>query len=104
MKKYMMATKAIHKLGDISSDEPDLCYIHREDDENYIGNWVTGFGLINVKFPKATTRELTPKEIEYFNSQYIQLSDLPPVKLNVGDSAKAARDTVVLKMLEVKPL
>jgi len=94
MKKYMMATKAIHKLGDISSDKPDLCVISSEDDENYIGCWVTGPGFIEVgfievgffeiKFPKATTRELTPKEAEYYNSQYIQLSDYPPVKLNVG--------------------
>ena len=25
--KYMMATTAIHKLGDISSDTPDLCRV-----------------------------------------------------------------------------
>lgn len=84
MKKYMMATKAIHKLGDISSDEPDLCLIHSEDNENWIGNWVTGFGFINVKFPKISTRELTCEEIEKYNKQYVQLSDHPPIKLNVG--------------------
>jgi hypothetical protein len=83
MKKYMMATKATHKLGDISSDEPDLCLIIKEDDENYIGSWVTGFGFINVKFPKATTRELTPEEIKHYNSTWVQVSDHPPVKMNV---------------------
>lgn len=84
MKKYMMATKAIHKLGDISSSEPDLCIIYREDDENWIGNWVTGLGFINVKFPKISTRELTREEIEKYNKQYAQLSDHPPIKLDVG--------------------
>ena len=65
-RRYMMATTAIHKLGDISSDEPDLCSITDEDEENYIGMWVTGYGFFGVKFPKATTRELTVKEIEKY--------------------------------------
>lgn len=38
MARYMMATQAIHRLGDISREEPDLCVIHSEDAENYIGN------------------------------------------------------------------
>ena len=57
-----MATKAVHKLGDISRNKPDLCIVHDEDEKNYIGNWVTGFGFINVKFPKNTTRELSEEE------------------------------------------
>lgn len=69
--KYMMATKAIHLLGDISSDEPDLCEIHSEDNENYIGNWVTGAGFIDVKFPKATTRELTEEERQRFHGKMV---------------------------------
>lgn len=60
--RYMMATTAIHKLGDISREEPDLCAVYGEDDENYIGRWATGFGFFNVKFPKTTTRELTEEE------------------------------------------
>jgi len=83
MGKYMMATKAIHKLGDISSDSPDICHIHGEDEDNYIGNWVTGYGFINVKFSKATTRDLTPDEIEKYNDTYIAFSGNPPQKLKV---------------------
>lgn len=82
--RYMMATKANHKLGDISSDEPDLCLVKDEDADNYIGSWVTGFGFFNVKFPKETTRELTPEEITYYNSKQIQIEDQPPCSLNVG--------------------
>lgn len=78
-----MATKAMHKLGDISSDTPDLCFIHEETDEHYIGNWVTGFGLINVEFPKETTRELTPEEIAHYNLMQVQIADHPPYKLKV---------------------
>ncbi len=81
--KYMMATTAIHKLGDISSDEPDLCHIYHEDDENYYGMWVTGMGFFDVKFPKETTRELTVEEIEKYNKTCVQISDHPPQKLKV---------------------
>lgn len=83
MGKYMMATKATHKLGDISSDEPDLCFIGEETDEHYIGNWVTGFGFINVHFPKATTRELTSEEVKHFNKMNIRIGSGPSVKLKV---------------------
>jgi hypothetical protein len=81
--KYMMATTAIHKMGDISSDIPDLCHVSRENAENYYGMWVTGFGFVNVRFPKETTRELTPEEIEKYNKMSVQVSNQPPIKLKV---------------------
>ena len=81
--KYMMATKAIHKMGDISRDKPDLCIINSEDESNYIGNWVTGYGFVEVEFPKETTRELTEEEIKNYNKSFIRLSDNPPIKLKV---------------------
>ena len=71
--KYMMATTAIHQLGDISSDTPDICIIHKEDEDNYIGNWVFGLGFINVKFPKASTRDLTEEEKVKFNGQKVAM-------------------------------
>ena len=83
--KYMMATIAIHKVGDISSDVPDLCYVHEETETDYIGSWVTGFGFINVRFPKETTRGLTTEEIKKYNKMSVQLSDYPLIKLNVGE-------------------
>ena len=76
--KYMIGTTAIHKLGDISREEGDLCRISKEDNENYYGSWVTGFGFFDVKFPKSTTRELTPEEVEYWNKKYIQINSQPP--------------------------
>jgi len=69
--KYMMATKAYHKLGDISSNAPNLCSVSGENGEFYVGSWVTGYGFFHVNFPKETTRELTQKEIEHYNTQYI---------------------------------
>lgn len=71
--KYMMATTAIHQLGDISSDEPDLCIVNDEDADNYIGNWVTGLGFFGVKFPKVTTRDLTPDEIATYNGRQLAI-------------------------------
>lgn len=74
--KYMMATKAIHQLGDISSKEPDICVIHKEDADNYIGNWVFGLGFVGVKFPKSSTRDLTPEEVKEYNGKQLVMSGL----------------------------
>jgi hypothetical protein len=81
--KYMMATTAIHQLGDISSTAPDLCRVTSEDEENYIGMWVEGIGFFGVKFPKATTRDLTAEEIEKYNKMSIQISSQMPMRLKV---------------------
>lgn len=83
MNKYMMATKAMHKLGDISSDVPDLCYIQDEDEKNYIGSWVFGLGFCEVKFPKETTRDLTEVEIKRYNGSAVQIGSNDPIKLKV---------------------
>ncbi len=72
--RYMVATKAIHELGDISDNSPKLCSIHGEDEKNFIGEWVTGFGFLNVKFPKETTRELTPEEIYECDGEMIAIN------------------------------
>lgn len=80
---YAMATKAIHQLGDISRDEPDLCYLKHEAEEHYTGAWVTGYGFINVRFPKETTRPLTQEEVEQYNKQYVQIASHIPIKLKV---------------------
>lgn len=81
--KYMMGTTAIHQLGDISREEEDLCLVRFEHGDNYVGSWVTGMGFMEVKFPKATTRELNEVEIEFFNKQFVQLASNPPMKLKV---------------------
>jgi hypothetical protein len=82
--KYLMGTKAYHQLGEISRDEPDLFYAKNETKECYLGSWVTGMGFFNVCFPKETSRELTKKEIKYYNKKYVAINSNPPVKLNVG--------------------
>ena len=71
--KYMMATTAIHQLGDISSEEPDLCIVVEETETDYIGNWVFGLGFFGVKFPKATTRELNEAEIAEYQGMKLAM-------------------------------
>jgi hypothetical protein len=66
-----MMAKAFSKAGDLSRDEPDLAIIGSEDVENYIGNWQTGFGFINVRFPKETTRELTEEEKTFYRTKFV---------------------------------
>jgi hypothetical protein len=45
--------------------------VYSEDGDNYIGNWRTGFGYINVHFPKDTTRELTAEERDKYASKVV---------------------------------
>lgn len=52
---HMMATKAYHLLGQISNETPAVCFIYNETERFYVGNWVYGFGFIDVLFPKETT-------------------------------------------------
>jgi len=80
MAKYMMATKAFAKLGEISSKEPQLCVIYGEDGENYIGNWVGGH-CVDVKFPKSTTRELTEKEAEEYHGMGVHYGGGPVIRI-----------------------
>ena len=82
--KYLMGTKAIHLLGDISSDDYDLFIASGETDKNWIGSWVTGFGFFHVCFPKETSRELTTEEIEKYSKTYVRIGSQPAVKLNVS--------------------
>lgn len=83
--RYMMATKAIHQLGDISSEVPDICLVRRETETDYIGEWVTGFGFIDVRFPKATTRELTEDEHNRFNGSRYQIGSGPVFEIRTKD-------------------
>lgn len=86
--QHMMATKAMHKLGDISRDVPDLCIVNAMEGDNYIGAWVEGFGFIGVKFPKATTRPLTFEEIKRYDGMRLRINStvLPtPLKIRAGD-------------------
>lgn len=83
---YMMATKAYHKLGDISRDTPDLVFVDSSDADNYIGHWVFGFGFVGVKFPKETTRNLTPEEIEKYNNSYMSIGGVAhPLNVTPSD-------------------
>lgn len=68
--KYMMATKAFHKLGDVSSDTPDLCQVFKMDKKYYYGHWVEGYGL-NVRFPKKTTKYLTKEQVKYYKNKSV---------------------------------
>ena len=76
MKRYMLATKAFHILGDISSDYPDLCEISAQDNNNYYGIWSTGFGFIDVRFPKNTTRDLNKDEIDKYKSHCLTMGGM----------------------------
>jgi hypothetical protein len=72
-----MATRAWHKLigWRMAMPFPDLCYVKEEDRDNYFGFWVCGIGAIGVKFPKATTRDLTEAEADKLSRASFRLGD-----------------------------
>lgn len=72
--RYVMATKAHHRLGDLSREVPDLCIVDSEDEDNYYGHWVDGFRFTHVRFPKATTRPLSESEIARYHGHHIRHS------------------------------
>lgn len=93
--RFMMATAAHHAFGDISRDEPDLAVIYGEDEDAYLGQWVTGFGFLNVRFPKATTRELTGEERQRYASGFVELNGfIAPIGVAADqpDEMDAVRD------------
>lgn len=57
---------AIHRTGNISREEDDIfivyVYRHKERDDEYIGNWLTGFRLVDVHVKKKHCRRLTKGE------------------------------------------
>lgn len=71
----MIATTATHKMGDISRKTPDICIINATDKDNYYGHWVTGFGFIDVAFPKKTTHKLTADDIEKYHGMVIHMGN-----------------------------
>lgn len=81
--RYMIATKAIHKLGDLSRDS-DICRVTEEDDDNYYGMWLTGYGFFNVRFPKETTRDMTDEEFEKYSNTSVQLSNHESQRLRMN--------------------
>lgn len=82
-RKYLMATKASHRGKDVSSDEPDLCFINGEECDDWIGGWVIGLRLMETRFPKATTRELTEAEIKEYEHLCVQIGNGPGIHVTV---------------------
>lgn len=82
---YRMATKATHLTGDLSSEEPDICYIYGETKTYYVGMWLLGYGFGDVKFPKETTRKLTRKEADYWNTRGVQIGHQPINAIHIDE-------------------
>lgn len=57
---------AIHQLGNIKRDvlNAELIVVNGEDEEFYIGNFVEGFGFVDVKFRKEDCRKATLEELD----------------------------------------
>lgn len=60
--KIRHGTEAHHMLGDISRPSGDYFIVDQDDGDDYVGHWLTGFGFIEVRFPKHTTRDISDDE------------------------------------------
>jgi len=81
--RYMMATQAIHAVGNISRDEPSLAIVYRETERDWIGEWATGMGFVNVRFPKETTRELTDAEKAFYRTKLLEVGGMTrPIRID----------------------
>ena len=58
--------KAIHKLGDISRNylSAELIFVVSEDENNWIGYYVEGYGFIDVEFAKEDCRDASDEEVK----------------------------------------
>lgn len=76
---YMMGTRAVHFFaGDISREEPELCLVYNQDGEDWIGQWVEGLGFFDVRFPKASTRDLTEEEKRLYHKRRLVVGNNTP--------------------------
>lgn len=57
-----ISTEAQHLMGDISRDNPDTFTAVGETNTAYYGQWIEGYGYINVMFPKTSVRKATEEE------------------------------------------
>lgn len=74
--KIMMGTEAYHNLGNISRDDYDWFLAESQTPDYWVGQWRTGFGFINVVYPKSTSRELTEEELVHYKSQKFSIGGL----------------------------
>lgn len=81
-RRYLIGSIAHHVLGPINRQD-DIFVAHRETDHYWIGNWITGFGFINVLFPKETSRELTEEEKKKYQKFTFQIGKQRPYKLEL---------------------
>lgn len=72
-----MVTQAIyqHDPKPLILDKPEIVFVGWEDDDNYYGNFTTGFGIFGIRFPKEFTRDLNKKEIAKYKKLAIQHSN-----------------------------
>ncbi len=61
-KLVLIATTAFHGSSDISRHGAPA-QIHGETENDWIGQWMEGFGLCNVRFPKSGCRNMTEAEV-----------------------------------------
>ena len=84
--RYMMATtatwtnKLTGKVVDVSENKPDICHVEREDTNDFVGMWIYGRGMVDVRFPKATTRPLTEEELDDFDGKIVGVNARPEMQ------------------------
>lgn len=71
---HMMTKDAMHQIMPMIDQFEDLCYIHGEIGDFWVGNWVYGMGMMCVSFPKSSCRDLTEKEFNQYNDSGMSIN------------------------------
>lgn len=80
----MFATTALYPDDSKATVSEKLCIIFKTNDEHHIGNWVVTQDrrCRNLRFPKTSTRPLTPSERKEWSEQKLgRLAGLPQIVL-----------------------
>ena len=74
----LLATRAYHRLGDVSRKKLDLCFVSGETEKFFIGCWYKHSFLTDVIFPKKTTRKIASAEEakKYLDCYHINIKNL----------------------------
>lgn len=72
--KLILATKAYHKMGELTREIPDFAIVTGETETDYIGHWARHLVLfVEVHFPKQTSRLVTVEDARLLQMAFPKL-------------------------------
>src|SRR3972149_569362 len=74
-KRYMMAEEGLTHDGCLLCDSLDICEVHAVRGDSYVGEYLLGIMVSDVRFPKSTTRDLNAEEKKKYNGMRVTVGN-----------------------------